>query len=397
MSAVSSPSWTATPSAGLQLNSVAISPDGQLSLCGTSNEFGTGQFGLYCYDNTGALAWQLAVTACDATQGVFWVALSDDKRFAAGGGEPVKDIGFLTICSATNGAVLLSDANLSGRVNQLSFSRDGTLLLAALSNTLRLYQLQTDGSFALSSTAPIASAFDCISALLANDGSRVWLAAINYNTKPYSGLVQSFPISAGQFGGSNSYNLSAGAMRIAVTADGNYAAAALHSGACALFNCDQPATPKWSYLPPLENLSLAYAVAITQTSASKIVVACGANQSSGSNGYLYLVDSVPSNSQIASPPQWMPQLRWSTTLEYSANPGVSLDLEASKVTATDGKPTESSSQESPGNFYLFDASVGTMIWQYPTPLMNWPMVISPDGAAALGGSDDGTLYYWDLA
>lgn len=406
MNASSNPSWKVTPSPGLQLNSVAVSPDGQLSLCGTSNEFSTGQFGLFCYDGSGNLVWQQSVTGPDATQGVFWVALSDDKRFAAAGGESAKDVGFLAICDAASGAVLLSDANLPGRVNQLSFSRDGTLLLAAFSNALRLYRLQTDGYFALSSTTPISSEFDCISALLADDGSRVWLAAINYNTTPYSGLVQSFPVNAGLFGSSNSYKLSAGAMRIAVSTDGNYAAAALHSGGCALFNCDQPSTPKWTYLPPLANLSLAYAVAITQTSAGKVVVACGANQSKGTNGYLYVVDSVPSNSEIACPPQWMPHLRWSTTLQYSANPGVSLDREATKVTATDGKPSEempegsnpstSSAQESPGNFYLFDAIAGSKIWQYPTRLMNWPMVITPDGNTALGGSDDGSMYYWDL-
>jgi hypothetical protein len=28
--------------------------------------------------------------------------------------------------------------------------------------------------------------------------------------------------------------------------------------------------------------------------------------------------------------------------------------------------------------------------------MNWPMAITPDGAVALGGSDDGSLYYWKL-
>lgn len=397
MTFTSNPSWQATPVSGLQLNSVAISPDGQLALCGTSNEFGTGRFGLYCYNQAGTLNWATAVTRPDATQGVFWVALSADKRYAAAGGESAKDVGFLTICNASDGAVVLNDAELPGRVNQVSFSDDGTLLLAALSNALRLYRLQASGTFALSSTAQVASEFDCISALLAGNGSRAWLAAIDYNTSPYTGLVQSLTVCNGQFGAGGSYALGAGAMRIAVSADGNLAAAALHSGGCALFHCDQPATPKWTYVPPLADLSLAYAVAITQTSAGDVVVACGANQSEGSHGYLYLVDSVPSNSQIATPPQWMPRLRWSSTLQYSANPGVSLDREASKVTATDGKPSQSTSAESPGNFYLFDAVHGISLWQYPTNLMNWPMTITPDGSAVLGGSDNGHLYYWNLA
>lgn len=396
------PTWIATPAAGLQLNSVAISADGELSLCGTSNEFGSGQFALYCYNPTGGLIWSTAVTGPDATQGVFWVALSGNKLYAAAGGESAKDVGFLTICDAHTGAVVLSQTSLPGRVNQLSFSGDGSLLLAAMSNALYLYRLQPNATFALSDTASVAAPFDCISALLADDGSRAWLAAIDYSTTPYSGLVRSLAVANGAFGDSNCYDLDTGAMRIAVTADGRHAAAALHTGGCALFAADQPSTPSWTYAPTLKNLSLAYAVAITRTSTGRIVVACGANQTQGPQGYLYVVDSLPSNSEIASPAQWIPKLRWSSTLQYSANPGVSLDRDATRVTATDGKPKETGATveavaESPGNFYLFDAGSGAQLWHYPTRLMNWPMTITPDGTAVLGGSDDGSLYYWDLS
>ena len=406
----STPAWIATPSAGLQLNSVAVTPDGALSLCGTSNEFSTGQFGLYCYSSAGALLWQVPVTGANATQGVFWVALSDDGRYAAGGGETADGVGFLTICDATNGTVLFNNQALAGRVNQLSFTADGSLLLAGFSNALQLYKRSpVTGSFTLYSTATIDAQFDCISAEIAKDGSRVWLAAINYNTQPYSGLVETIDIKGGLFAIVNKYPLNTGAMRIAVTPDGNYAAASLHTGGCALFGADQPGTPKWTYTPTFANLSLAYAVGITQTSAGNVVVACGTNQENSESGYLYVVDSVPSASQIAFPKQWLPSLRWNATLEYSANPGVCLDREGTLVTATDGKPKEKTPHgapprtysdvtisESPGNFYLFNATTGTQLWQYPTAIMNWPMVVTPDGSVALGGSDDGSLYYWSL-
>jgi WD40 repeat protein len=380
------PKWTAVPTAGLQINSVAISPDGALSLCGTSNEFSTGQFGMYCYYSDGTLAWQRAVTGTDATQGVFWVALSRDKRFAAAGGETAKDIGFLTICDAANGNVLLNVQNgLPGRVNQVSFSNDGTLLLAAFSNALQLYKLQPAGTFALHSTATIATALDCISAVIAGDGSRVWAAAINYGTTPYSGQVECLEIRGGLFSIVNTYPLAAGAMRIATTSDGLHAAAALHTGGCALFKASQTGTPAWTYTPTEPTLSLAYAIDVTQTDAGDIVVACGTN-TTGDGGFLYVVDADP-----------LPQLRWISSLQYSANPGVCLDRNADLVTATDGKPKGSgvaATPESPGNFYLFDGQSGAQLWQYPTALMNWPMVITPDGTAALGGSDDGTLCYW---
>jgi outer membrane protein assembly factor BamB len=251
--------------------------------------------------------------------------------------------------------------------------------------------------------------YDCISALLAGNGSCAWFAAIDYDTQPYTGLVRCLEIRGDLFSIVHSYSLGSGAMRIGVTADGRYAAASLHSGGCALFCTDQPGTPKWTYTPPLSNLSLAYAVGITQTSAGNVVVACGTNQVNSEQGYLYVVDSVPSASEIAVPPQWMPKLRWTASLEYSANPGVCLDTEGTLVTATDGKPKEKTPHgapprtytdvtvsESPGNFYLYDATTGARLWQYPTPIMNWPMVITPGGGVALGGSDDGSLYYWKL-
>ena len=133
------PSWQQTPQAGLQVNSVAVSPDGQLTVGGTSSEFGSGQFNFYGYDATGSQLWSVPVTAANVTQGIFWVAVSDDKRFAACGGETSKTCGFLCILDASTGTILFQDNNLPARVNQLSFSSDGTLLLADFQHELRLY------------------------------------------------------------------------------------------------------------------------------------------------------------------------------------------------------------------------------------------------------------------
>jgi hypothetical protein len=144
---------------------------------------------------------------------------------------------------------------------------------------------------------------------------------------------------------------------------------------------------------------------VTETETGHVVLACGANQTSGGLGFLYVVDSQPLQFTNA-PTRYTPVLRWIEPLQYAANPGVSLDRNATRVTATDGKPKASppgaapahavagATPESPGNFYLFDAAAGALLWKYPTPIMNWPMVITPDGSAQLGGSDDGTLYRW---
>ena len=56
----------------------------------------------------------------------------------------------------------------------------------------------------------------------------------------------------------------------------------------------------------------------------------------------------------------------------------------------------SNQKESPGHFYLFDANSGEQLWQYQTPVMNWPMMVTANGNTAVGGSDDGGIYYWQL-
>lgn len=396
------PSWQVTPQAGLQINSVAVSPDGQLTVAGTSSEFGSGQFNFYGYNAQGVQLWAVPVTAANATQGIFWVAVSDDKRFAACGGETSKTSGFLCIVDASNGSILFQDNTLPARVNQLTFSRDGALLLADFQHELRLYQFAPG-----TSAAPAWSQSDCLtltagfssySAVLAANGSRVWVGAINYNVKPvYTGLVLQILLDNGKFGAVTSYAQTQGVMRVVTTVDGAYAAAARHDGSCAFFQAVQPTTA-FVYKPDLTGLNIAYAIAITETPAQQLVIVVGANQ--GEGGVLYRVDAEQTASEIANFPVWGPVLRWSQPVQYAVNPGVTLDLAASRVSATDGKPDESAGgsnqKESPGNFYLFDAYSGQQLWQYGTQLMNWPMVLTADGTVAVGGSDDGSIYYWKL-
>lgn len=395
------PSWQVTPQSGLQVNSVAVSPDGQLTVGGTSSEFGSGQFNFYGYDATGSQLWSVPVTAANVTQGIFWVAVSDDKRFAACGGETSKTCGFLCIVDASTGAMLLQDAQLPARVNQLSFSADGTLLLADFQHEVRLYQLNSSVAapgWAQTDRLALPADFSSYSAVLAADGSRIWVGAINYNVKPvYTGLVQQIVLDNGKFGAVTSYPQAQGVMRVVTTTDGAYAAAALHDGSCAFFQAAQASTA-FVFKPDIANLNIAYAIAITETPANAVVIVVGANQAEA--GVLYRVNALPSAADISNFPVWAPQLAWSQSVLYAVNPGVTLDTAATVVSATDGKPDEqnggNNQKESPGNFYLLDACTGEQLWQYGTELMNWPMALTPDGNTAVGGSDDGSIFYWNL-
>ena len=389
------PSWIATPDKTLQVNSVAVSADGNCCVFGTSNEFGTGQFAVFCYNGAGTQLWSWPIGAPASTQGVFWVAASADGQFAAAGGKTDTSSGFLTAYRVADGVQVLNVSSTS-RVNQVALSGDGSLLLAVCGDTVQLYRY-ADGAYTLASQQTFAGSA-CDSCALSPDGFQAVVSCTIYNDNggTNTGQVISLAVDNQKLVVSGTWASPVAAIRVAVAATGNYWAASLHDGSCALFDQDNVTAPLWRYTPDVQELGMAYGLDITETAAGRVFVACGANiyatAPALATGYLYVLESVMDGSAQA------PQLCWSSALQYSPNPGVSLDREAQFVTATDGEPiNEQTGTESPGNFYLFDAATGAQLWSYATPLMNWPMAITPDGSHAFGGSDDGSVYFWGTA
>lgn len=398
----SQPSWSALPASGLQVNSVAISADGRSCIAGTSNEFGTGQFAVVCYDGAGVVRWSAPVGAAGSTQGVFWVALSADGNYAAAGGETGSAAGFLSAYGGASGNTLLN-VKSGARVNQVALSADGSCLLAAGGTTLQLYTLQA-GAYVLSAQQDFSPS-ECNSCALSADGTGAVVSTTLWNdaTSTSTGAVHAFDCAGGKLSATGSAPFTMSVMRVAMTASGVAWAASLHDGSCALFASGNESVPIWVYKPPVANLSVAYGIAITDTSGGRVVLAVGANlhvtappppAPAPNMGLLYVVEagSGPGGPQA--------NLLWSSELQYSANPGVCLDTEATLVTATDGQPgseTPGHVTESAGNFYLYDAVAGARLWAYPTAQMNWPMAITPAGNAAFGGSDTGNVYYWGAA
>ncbi len=397
----STPLWIATPDLSLQVNSVALSADGNCCVFGTSNEFGSGQFAVYCYDGAGALRWSSPVGGPASTQGVFWVAASADGRFAAAGGKTGETAGVLTAYRVADGLPLLNVVP-AARVNQVVLSGDGSALLAVFDDTVQLYNI-ADGAYVLASQLSFAGSF-CNSCALSPDGFTAVVSCTIYSDTggASTGQVISLDVTGPQLAVRGAWASPVGVMRVAITATGTYWGAALHDGSCVLFDADHVAAPLWQYSPDLPNLDVAYGFDITETAQGRVVLACGANLYVSApppvpappGGYLYLVESVADAGGQA------PRFCWGSTLAYSANPGVCLDREARSVTATDGQPgdeTPGQVSESPGNFYLFDGASGAQLWRYATPVMNWPMAITPDGARAFGGSDDGSVLFWGPA
>lgn len=396
------PTWTVTPQPGYQINSAAIDAAGETCLLGTSEEYATGEFGVYCYDARGRLRWSDSLGQ-RTYQGVFWVSLSADGAFAAAGGtlsDTSGDVagtsatGFLRAYSAGTGARWLELATTS-RVNQVVLSARGEVLAAVAGAELLVF---TRGPASYQAVA--RHAFDdqyCQSCAISADGTRIVV-----------GTTRSYDVSAGAPGTVSTFALEDGIlqlqgqcatdvaiMRVDMLPDGSWWVASRHDGRVMAFT-DQgttsAGTPAWTYGPTDLPLDVAYAVAVARTAGGELRVVCGANLSGLEYGCLYAATSrpatPPATGHVALP-------LWQQMLRFDPNPGVSMDLAARHVTATDGQP-ESGGKESAGTFYLFSGD-GELQWTCPTPLMNWPMAVSALGNAAFGASDDGSAYYWSLS
>ena len=389
------PTWTATPQPGYQINSAAIDAAGETCLLGTSEEYATGKCGVYCYDAHGRLRWSDALGQ-DTYQGVFWVALSADGKFAAAGGtladtsgdaDGTSSTGFLRAYDTGTGARWL-DLCTTSRVNQVALSARGETLIAVAGDELQVFSRSVAGYQRVASHT-----FDdqyCQSCATSADGTRIVVGT----TRSYdvstgaAGTVTTFTFDGGALQLQDQYGADVAIMRVDMLPDGSWWVASRHDGRVMAFTEQTTApsgTPAWIYGPADLPLSVAYAVAVARTTSGELRVVCGANLSGLSHGCLYAATSVP-----ATPPATGHVARplWQLMLQFDPNPGVSMNVGADLVTATDGQP-ESGGQESAGTFYLFSGD-GELQWACPTPLMNWPLADSATGTAAFGTRDAGT-------
>ncbi|MCM2678137.1 hypothetical protein [Echinimonas agarilytica] len=404
------PLWTATPTAGTQINSSAVSDNGEVAVVGTSSEYDSGDFSVFCYDQTGALKWQQPIADQRVYQGVFWVAVSGNGQIAAAGGETSKSgsqRGFLNVYSVSSGEVLYS-AKLPSRVNQICLSQSGLHMLVAYGDSLQLYTRQNN-TYVLTDTETFEGQ-SCNSCALSSAGNMAAASVVNYHdsdtasTLSETGRIVAYYVLNDRLKVALDYPVLVATMRVAMSADGEFFGASLHNGHCIAFDstCFESGQCLWQFAPAGYSLSVAYGIAVARDKNGDCYLACGANLYTDESapataplGVLYLVKSkTVGSSQHAD-------LQWCCPIQYSPNPGVNMDVAGTYVTATDGAPdfshSPTPSQESPGNFYLFDRQAGMQIGQYQTSQMNWPMAITANGQYLFGASDNGTAYYWKTA
>jgi WD40 repeat protein len=369
------PRWKKSPIAKEYVNSVAISGDAGTVVAGTYFfPYGGGvkhspadatpiTVGTFAWDATGKALWQ---DKFSATEGVYWVALSRDGKWAASGGRIGPAQGFVYVYDVVSGS-RLSSFSTTVRVNMVAFSSDASYLVAGADQTYLFSR--TGAAWGAPQKLPCAAGDSVIAVAISGNGQ--WIVAGTFKGSVI--LVQN---TAGSFGTPSSWQVSKGSIHwVAISGDGStFAAAASDSNVHCFKTSTFPATKAPAWNAPLTGCKGCRSVAVCDDGS--LVSAVG---NAGTAGKVFLFSNLGGSGK---------QL-WSQPTKRNPN-STSMDSNGKYVTAADGYPDGTQ-----GDFYLFAAD-GTPAGSFKTSNMSWPMQISADASAIAAGSDNATIYYFPV-
>jgi hypothetical protein len=387
------PVWSAFPSQpnAYYINSVAISGDASRVVGGTFfHSYGgttrydaltmkstasssNGTFGTYCYDRAGNPLWKDEFTGFE---GVYWVDISTDGAYAASGGwmsGSPNYAGFVRAFDASNGTKLL-DYSTTSRVNQVELTADGTWLVSAAESLVLFKRVdgvyKKTGEFTPPGTDPTV-----VTAVISADGN--WIVYADY-----SGNVVLLANKGGLPVLWKQWKLPSNSSHcVRITPDGSAFAVGGSQGYFYFFDTASfIQTGQPTITSQMSSKASVYGVAIADDGSAFVGVS-NLTPSSTDGGLVYFVP----RSSTTGTPTW--------TYQTARNPNcASLNLASGLLAVADGHP-----DGTPGNFYLLNTSSGSVIWQYGTSNMSWPIMISADGTAVVAGSDDSNIYYFNAA
>ena len=397
------PLWSKPVHLPEYINSVAVSGDGNVVAAGTFCHLykpipdpppcqESAEFGTYYWDANGNALWQ--PDTFNGYQGVYWVTVSRDGSTIASGGwysGPKSPKGFVAAYNVASHKRTLMINNLPSRTNMVALSADGVYLLVA-NESLYLYMSTGPGWGPPAVLPPPQSGDYYVSAVISADGS--WIAACTA-----ASVIVLVRNSFGVLGAPATVVLpNVTIHNVAIAAGGSAFAAAgtaydanssANSGYLYLFETAlSPSSPTlqplWS--APLPNCANCRAVALRDDGAFLSAVGTLANPTPQSSGGVSVFKNVGGTGAVM----------WSAQTYRDPN-STSMDAQGDYVTVADGYPDATPSQPSPGYFYLYDAYDGAPLWSYQTDNMCWPCVISANGNALVGGSDNGYVYAFSVS
>jgi WD40 repeat protein len=370
------PTWSVDPlpaqAATSYINSVDLSRDGQRVICGTyyydynpaANHTpvpSTFPVGVFCYNAQGKLQWSDKFTA---SEGVYWVAMSQDASWAASGGLLSHGNGFIRAYNAATGTMALNFTT-NARVNRVAISADGAYLVAGASAT---YFFSRNGAaWSAPHVIPSAAGDYVVAVDISDDGQ--WIAVGTHN-----GFISLIHNVGGTLSPAVTWQQPSGSIYWVEIASGGSGFVAGAKNARLMFFSTASFTaaggPTWT--KKLTGCTRCGSVGISADGS--LVSAVG---NSGKTGKVFLFQSQNTTAKSL----------WSATTKHNPN-STSLDAAGQYVTVADGQP-----DGTPGAFYLYD-SAGNLKWSYGTSNMSWPMQVSEDATSIAAGSDDASVYYF---
>ncbi len=392
------PVWKISPANGkYYINSVAVSAAGDRVIGGTFYKHynasasrrspgndspppsDTGQYGAYCYDASGRQLWADEFTGW---QGVYWVAMSGDGSRAAAGGlmQEAAPRGFVRAYDATTGLRLLHHPT-NDRVNQVALSGDGAWLLSA-AESLLLFRgpAQPGAGFTLAAEFKSPNGTGFVSASISEDGGTIVYTDFGGGIGVLTNVNGTFQSVArwslpGQGVGDFSHMIS-------LTPDGRCFAAGGYEGEFYFFNTAQfIATQQPTIAHQTAAKGPVYGVAVAPDGSRFAGVV-----NVGEAGEAHLLRVTPTGAQVEQ------------TDSLLANPNcASLVIRGGELLYA---IAVGHSETSAGYYYFLRGPankpgvIARRQWVFPTGKMSWPVVISAQGNAVVGGSDDSHLYYF---
>ena len=334
-------------------------------------------FGTYCYNTQGVLVWK---DEWAGYEGVYWAATTPSGDWSASCGwysaNPYN--GFVFIYDA-QGNRNVSWTGTTSRVSIVQIAASGTSCVAG-GDAVYVFRRDASGfgdtPMIIALPAGIDGKADSVQALALDvTGAKIAVGTYQGRIIVYS-IANGLPAVQGQYMGTLSVH------SIAMNWVGSCFVAGTGNGQVLYFDMQQFATsnaPTWSQtLHNAAGTQAASVYGVAINSEGNLASAVGNIADGGVVGLLTLG---------ASAGTW----QWTAATEHNPN-STSMNGDGSLISVADGHP-----DGTPGAFYAFAASSNVPLWIQASGNMSWPMQIASSGNAAVAGSDDGHVYFFQPA
>ena len=313
---------------------------------------------------------------CSHFEGVHTLAASRDGNTVAAGGWYSSQpwAGFVTAWTGS-GMRLLTWNEAPSRIDEVALSADG-LTLVAIGEGLYVFHRKPGQPFSAQPVATIEIAGGFGSSLALDESGR-WIAATDAE-----GSVHLFE----QLGGRLAERrylwetpAVGAATRLAMSSDGDWLLVGTGDGVLHMFNRPTfiaTSRPIWTY-PVLES-SAPTNLTISDDGAELVAL-----HERGDGGSVYLLG----NRDGAPHLRWVKQTKHTPTIAALATKVADPPI----VAVADADPRGSS-----GNFYVFEGSTGLLAGAHSCAAGCWALAFDEQGSRLIGGSDDGSVYAFEL-